>query len=371
MASNDSGEKTEKPTPKKLKEGRKQGQVARAPDVIAWVGVLVVSMLIPGLISKLGEAMAGTLEHIGLVVEHPEPGLALRALGEMAAAAVAAMVPILAAVMIVGVVGGAAQGGARPYATRIKPKGARLNVFSSAKRMFGMQGLWELVKQLLKTALIGLLVWQAVTNLVPLVMGSGALPLTQIIATVANALITMVRTIAVAALVIAAADYFVSWRRTRKQLMMSRKEIKDEYKQQEGDPMVKSQIRQRAMAMSRNRMMAEVADADVVLVNPTHVSVALKYSPGRGAPRVVAKGAGVLAKRIRELAAENRVPVVEDIPLARGLYAACELGDEIPPELYTAVAKVLAFVMALRQRGTHAGIHRSGELAMAAAVARR
>ncbi len=110
--------------------------------------------------------------------------------------------------------------------------------------------------------------------------------------------------------------------------------------------------------MSRNRMIAQVADADVVLVNPTHVAVALRYEPGSGAPRVVAKGAGHVAARIRKVAADKRVPMVEDMPLARALHAACELGQEVPPHLYVAVARVLAFVMALRRRGAAQGIHR-------------
>ncbi|MFP5358987.1 MAG: flagellar biosynthesis protein FlhB [Actinomycetes bacterium] len=147
-------------------------------------------------------------------------------------------------------------------------------------------------------------------------------------------------------------------KRNRKQTRMSKKEISDEHKQSEGDPHVKGQRRARQIAMSRNRMMAAIAGADVVLVNPVHVAVALTYEPGTGAPRVVAKGRGHIAARIRAEAMDKRVPMVEDIPLARALHAACELGDEIPMHLYAAVARVLAFVMALRRRGAAAGMHR-------------
>jgi flagellar biosynthetic protein FlhB len=139
---------------------------------------------------------------------------------------------------------------------------------------------------------------------------------------------------------------------------MTRREVKEEHKQSEGDPQLKGAIRSRQLAMSRNRMMSEVAKADVVLVNPTHVAVALRYDPARGAPRVVAKGAGAVAARIRERAGEHRVPMVEDVPLARALHAQCDLGQEIPGELYEAVARVLAFVMALRRRGSAGGTHR-------------
>jgi flagellar biosynthetic protein FlhB len=145
-----------------------------------------------------------------------------------------------------------------------------------------------------------------------------------------------------------------------KKLKMSRYEIQQEHKQSEGDPHMKAHRRSRALAMSRNRMMAEVATADVLLVNPTHVAVALKYEPARGAPRVVAKGADEVARRLREKAEEARVPMVQDIPLARALHASCELGQEVPPQLFTAVARVLAFVLHLGARGVRGGFHRPG-----------
>src|SRR5690606_17438233 len=135
------------------------------------------------------------------------------------------------------------------------------------------------------------------------------------------------------------------------------KEVKDETKNTDGDPLIKAQRRSRQLAMSRNRTIAAVGGSDVVLVNPTHIAIALKYEPGKSAPRVVAKGAGVVASRIREEAEAKAVPIVRDVPLARALHATCELGDEIPVELYTAVARVLAFVMALKRRGSKGGVH--------------
>jgi flagellar biosynthetic protein FlhB len=145
-----------------------------------------------------------------------------------------------------------------------------------------------------------------------------------------------------------------------KKLKMSRYEIQQEHKNSEGDPHMKAHRKSRALAMSRNRMMAEVATADVLLVNPTHVAVALKYDASKGAPRVVAKGAGEIAAKLRERAAAARVPMVQDIPLARALHASCELGQEVPPQLFTAVARVLAFVMHLGARGVKGGFHRPG-----------
>jgi flagellar biosynthetic protein FlhB len=169
---------------------------------------------------------------------------------------------------------------------------------------------------------------------------------------------TLMRDVALAGLVMGLADYAYQRRRVGKQLRMSRHEVKQEHKQSEGDPLLKGAIRSRQMAMSRNRMMSAVADADVVLVNPTHVAVALRYQPDRGAPRVVAKGAGHVATRIREAADRHRVPMVADVPLARALHAACELDQEIPVELFTAVAHVLAFVLSLRAKGASSGTHR-------------
>jgi len=140
---------------------------------------------------------------------------------------------------------------------------------------------------------------------------------------------------------------------------MTKKEVRDEHKQTEGDPLVRSALRGRQLAMARSRMMAAIPTADVVVTNPTHIAVALHYEPSRGTPRVVAKGAGVVAARIREIAEEHRVALVEDVPLARALHASCEVGQVIPPELYQAVAQVLAFVYGHRARGTAAGRHHS------------
>jgi flagellar biosynthetic protein FlhB len=169
----------------------------------------------------------------------------------------------------------------------------------------------------------------------------------------------LMRDIAAAGLAAAAVDYAVQRRRTGKQVRMTKKEVRDEHRQSEGDPLVRSALRSKQLAAARGRMMAAVPEADVVLVNPTHVAVALKYEPGAGTPRVVAKGAGVVATRIREAAEEARVALVEDVPLARALHASCEVGQEIPPELYHAVAQVLAFVLSRRAAGVPPTRYRS------------
>jgi flagellar biosynthetic protein FlhB len=357
-------DRTEKPTPKRLKEGRKQGQVPRSQDLAAWAGVLAVTFVLPGLVSGVSESLTTLFARLPDVMAQPSIEGVMPIVTDAASGAALACIPMLAVVTLAAVVAGVAQGGTRPYGTRLKPKFARVSPLQGFKRMFGAQGAWELVKSLLKTGVVGWLAYRAVMSLADLVMGSGSLPLGATLATVGASAMSTIRIVAVAALLLGVADYFVSRRRVNKQMLMSRKDIKDEMKQAEGDPMVKASLRRRAMMIARNRMMADVATADVVMVNPTHVAVALRYSQGLGAPRVVAKGAGAVAARIRELAAENRVPMVEDVPLARALYKACDVGEEIPADFYTAVAQVLAFVMGLRARGAAAGLHRNRSLAL-------
>jgi len=364
VADKGAADKTEKPTPKKLQEGRKQGQVPRSPDLAAWAGVLVMTYVLPAAVAGVGDGIRTMLEAVPALMAEPSVEEAMRVAGELVKTAALALVPMLAVLFLTAIVSGVAQGGARPYGARLKPKFARINPGAGLKRMVGPQGAWELAKSLVKTSVVAVLAYRLVMDVSTLVLGSGALPLAVIVGTIGGAALNLVRVVAVAALVIGAADYLVARRRIMKGMMMSRKDIKDEMRQSDGDPMVKGEIRRRAMMMSRNRMMAAIPEADVVMVNPTHVAVALKYTAGFGAPRVVAKGRGVIAARIRKVAADNRVPMVEDIPLARALHSACEVGEEVPAEFYTAVAQVLAFVMGLKAKGSAGGMHRARELAL-------
>jgi flagellar biosynthetic protein FlhB len=242
----------------------------------------------------------------------------------------------------------------------MKPTLKKLNPFPGIKRMFGTHGLWEATKAVIKTGALLTVVITTSDRAQSLVSASGALPLAAITTTFADSAVLMFRVVSVTGLAIAVADYVVVRKQIMKKLKMSRYEIEQEHKQSEGDPHVKAQRRAAQLAMSRNRMMSDVATADVLLVNPTHVAVALKYESDRGAPRVVAKGADEIAAKLRELAAEARVPMVQDIPLARALHASCELGQEVPAQLFTAVARVLAFVMQLSSRGVRGGFHRPG-----------
>jgi flagellar biosynthetic protein FlhB len=367
----DSADKTEKATPKRKREAAKQGQVARSPDLTGWAGMLAATFMFPAAFAGVQQQVTQLMLSLPDVSKASDVAKTQQVLRDALLGSAMAILPMLLGIALVVLIMGVAQGGARPYGSRMKPKFSRINPFSAAKRMVGPQGAWELTKNLLKTTAVGIAVWRSAVGLIPLIGSSGTIPLTDVVSALGAIILQTVRWVCIVALALSAADYLVARRRVNKQTMMSRKEVTDEMRQSDGDPMLKSAIRQRMMAMSRNRMMQEVATADVVLVNPTHVAVALRYVPGRGAPRVVAKGQGVVAARIRELAAENRVPMVEDIPLARALNKACDIGAEIPADFYTAIARVLAFVMTLRQRGAASGLHRRADVELAAAAAAR
>jgi flagellar biosynthetic protein FlhB len=266
------------------------------------------------------------------------------------------LAPILAAAVVGAIVGSLASGGITTK--RFKARFEQFDLVKGSARLVGKQALWEGAKALLKTGVVGVALWIAIQGALPLLTASGGLPVSSIVSSASGVIVAILQSAIVAGIVLGAIDVLVVSRRNRQHTMMTKQEIKDESKSTEGDPHIRSQRRGRQMQISRNRMMAAIAGADVVMLNPTHVAVALAYEPGKSAPRVVAKGAGEVAARIRERAAEHRVPMVQDVPLARALYSACEVGQEIPEELYGAVARVLAFVMSLKRRGAALGVHR-------------
>jgi flagellar biosynthetic protein FlhB len=352
-----SEERTERATPKKLKESRKEGRVARTQELGAWTSVLLVAVTLHTLAGRgLGSVRALMLQSFTLTASAHTSEAVI-----MFRHAVVIMfvmtVCIGGAVLVVGVAAATAQGGLFFATKSLKPQWSRLNPLQGAKRLFGPHALWEGAKMLVKSSVVGLFVWHSVHGLMPVVGGLMPIPVAIQYATAAAT--GLMRDIAVAGLAAAAVDYAVQRRRTGKQVRMTKKEVRDEHRQSEGDPLVRSALRSKQLAAARGRMMAAVPEADVVLVNPTHVAVALKYEPGVGTPRVVAKGAGVVATRIREAAEKARVALVEDVPLARALHASCEVGQEIPPELYHAVAQVLAFVLSRRAAGVPPTRYRS------------
>lgn len=354
------GEKTEKPTPQRIKKARKDGQVPRTQELGTWAGVAVASALLPMIVQNGFDEAQELFLQIRAVARQPEDAAVSALLGQALSAFLTTVLPLCLGLMVVGVAASASQGGVTVATKAMKPTMKKLNPFPGMKRMFGTQGLWEATKAVIKTTALAVVVIVTSDRAQGLVSSAGALPLSAVADTFADSAILMFRVVAATGLVIAVADYVVVRKKMMKQLKMSKYEIQQEYKQSEGDPFMKAHRRGVQLSMSRNRMMAEVAEADVLLVNPTHVAVALKYEAARGAPRVVAKGAGEVAAKLREIAAEARVPMVQDIPLARALHASCELGQEVPPQLFTAVARVLAFVMHLGARGVCGGLHRPG-----------
>lgn len=351
------GEKTEKATPKRRKKARRDGQIGNSRELGTWLGLLAATFVLPHVVRTVLSNSTDSLVQVGAIIRTPDVGTAMIMAREAATAAFKAVLPLALVIAGVAVVSVAVQGGIFFSPKAFKPQVKRLNPMHGFKRMFGPQGLWELIKALLKTSALALVVYMAVRKLIPTLYGAGSMTLTALLGTAVSTALTVLRYAAVAGIVMAVGDFVVVRRRNNKALKMSKQEIKDEMKSSEGDPHIRGQRRARALAMARNRMMADIPSADVVLVNPTHVAVALRYDPKRGAPRVVAKGSDHLAAKIREIAETHRIPMVRDVPLARTLYATVEVGQEIPPDLYKAVATVLAFIMTLRKRGSTAGTH--------------
>lgn len=350
--------KTEDPTPKKLREARKEGQVPRTADLSTWTGIAAGAAALPFTCRLLADTFTGLLhERLAGVVADPSPARALAVLAQLPRDVLVPLAPVALAALVGAVLGTAVQG-VYPTGKTLRPKLNRMSPKQGLQRMFGKRAVWEAVKALVKVIAIGLVVLVLARSMVPALLGSGLMPLGTVLEHTRSGVETLLWACAVTGVVLAGADYAFQRRTVMKQLRMTPREIKDEHRQTEGDPMVKGAIRSKQLAMSRNRMLSQVATADVVLVNPTHIAVALKYERGRGAPRVVAKGSGGLALKIRERARENRVPVVEDKPLARTLYRVCDLDDEIPAELYLAVAKILAFVMTAGRPSPTAGARR-------------
>lgn len=351
----DSGERSEQATQKRMREVHQKGQIGRSQDLGAWIGIAAAAVMMPAAIGNAAAAGSDQLRAVQRVIADPSIGtmddVFHGALGSMAGT----LGPMLGVVLVTVVAAAVAQGGV--HARKLTPQPDHFDPVAGLKRVFGTQAMWNGAKALLKTAVVGLVLWAAVQALVPVLMTSGSLPLSAVLDAAAAGAGTLLRAAIAAGLVLAALDVLVVIRRNRKRTMMTKREVKDENKHSEGDPLVKSQRRSRQLAMSRNRMVQAIGTADVVMTNPTHYAVALKYEPGKSAPRVVAKGAGPVAEMIRQRAVEERVPVVQDIPLTRALHAACELGHEVPVDLYTPVARVLSFVMALKARGAAAGTH--------------
>lgn len=339
-----------------MKDVREKGKLSRSQDLTAWSGIAAAAATMPLVLNAGFNQGAEQLVGVRTIADDPEPEVALALLAEGMLSFFAILWPMFAAVVAAVALGAAIQGGV--HFRRFRLKAEHLKPVEGLKRVFGTQALWQGAKALLKTLAVGSMLVVVIQFLMPGLLTVGAMPLTAVLSQAGSGTMLLLQASIVAGVLLAVLDIMVVSRRNRKHTMMTKQEIKDETKRTDGDPLIKSQRRSRQLEISRNRMIAAVADADVVVVNPTHVAVALQYTPGAGgAPKVVATGVELLALRIREEATAQRVPVVRDVPVARQLQAQCKLGQEIPHDMFAEVARILAFVMALKARGAAAGTH--------------
>ena len=322
-----------------MKEVRSKGKLQKSQDATSWLAVGAVAIMLPATISAGTEAATKQLFAVENAAINPTPETALNALTDGLSSIMPTITMMLILAVVVIIAGAALQGGI--HFKKFAGKFEQFNIVAGIKKTFGGQAMWGGVKALLKTAVVGLTLYWVIQGLIPTLMSSGGLPIQALINAASAGTASLLQTAVVAGLILAAADVLMVARKNRKQTKMSKKEVADENKSTDGDPLIKSQRRSRQLAMSRSRMISSVADADVVLVNPTEYAVAVKYEPGKSAPRVVAKGKGVIAARIRSEAETTGVPMVKDIPLTRALHAACQLGQEIPIEHYNSVARIL------------------------------
>jgi flagellar biosynthesis protein FlhB len=347
--------RTEKPTPKRREDARKKGQIARRPELSAAVGFLaglvMLRLLSEHLLSHLTVFISGTMLYAA--TDAALTPLAVTKLLVDAVARLAVLVlPIIAAVLVAGVASNFAQGGLTFTPNLLKPRGERFNPLANLKQAIGINGTLQFVKGIVVIAAIVAVCYTPVRQALgeaPVLLGA---PAPHILLTVGALIYQVGLRAGVVIFIVALLDYAYGWYRHEKSLKMTKQEIRDEYRQQEGDPMVKSQRRRAARAMLQRHIAAEVPKADVIITNPTHFAVALQYDrENYAAPIVVAKGADDMARRIREIASAHDVMIIENPPLARSLYRTVEIGKMIPPELFRAVAEVLAYVFRQRAAG--------------------
>lgn len=349
------GEKTEPATPKKLKDAREEGQVAKSMEVIT---ACMLFGLFLGLKLFVGYIGNGFLERFiqiygsisSIVSGQVTKNTMLAVVQECIIAIVLISAPIIIIAFVVAVVTNVAQVKWAPTLKPLKPKPDKLSPIKGMKRLFSKDKLVELLKSIAKVAVLSYIVYDTLKDEYGLLFQFYRFEIGTAIVVIGNLIIDIGIKIAAFFLVIAAADYFYQKRKFSEDMKMTKQEIKDEYKNSEGDPQVKGKIKARMRESSQRRMMQSVPDADVVITNPTHLAVALKYDRDTStAPIVVAKGADYVAEKIKETARENKVEIVENKPVARMLYYNVEIDQEIPPELYQAVAEILAYVYGLKQ----------------------
>lgn len=344
----DTSDKTEKATPKKRAELRKKGQVMQSREVtsnlillITFIAIRVFgSFLYQEISSVFRVFLTGTSQY-----NLQEPAEAMRIFSFVVFKILKMTAPFFIIVVLMGFLGSYVQIGFLFTTETLKPKFSNLNPINGIKRLFSVRSFFELLKSIAKVIIISWVAWSSIKSEFNDMMKLMNLEIGPLIMYIINTSLDIAIKICFALLAVSIVDYFFQWRRHEKDIRMSKQEIKEEYKQLEGNPEIKSRIKQKQREISMRRMLQEVPKADVVITNPTHFAVAIKYEPEKmSAPYVVAKGADYMAQRIKQIAMDNKVHIMENKPLAQALFSTVDVGKAVPPELYKAVAEVLAFV---------------------------
>lgn len=351
------GEKTEDPTAKKLEDARKEGQVAKSKEIANAFGLLSLFILMKVYVGSMGnsliESFSGVYTQIPDVIQMYGGRIPVAAITTLVKGMMLRLLlviaPILAVGVIVAVVCDVVQVKWKPTGKPLQPKFNKLNPISGFKRIFSPNSVMELVKSIAKIGIVCYVAYSFLKDRLGAVFLMYDIGLNQAIGLIGEIVTDLGIRISAVYMVIAFLDLAYQKYKFKNDMKMTKQEVKDEYKNQEGDPQIKGKQRQRMQEASRRRMMQQLPEADVVITNPTHYAVAIKYDPDRyDAPYVLAKGEDYLAQKIKEIARENDVEIVENKPLARMLYANVDIGGLVPPELYQAVAEVLAFVYHLK-----------------------
>ncbi|HEX2113314.1 MAG TPA: flagellar biosynthesis protein FlhB [Alphaproteobacteria bacterium] len=351
---NDDSQKTEDPSQRRLDDAHSKGQVPSSREINHWfimfAMVLSVTIFLPGALQRITHSLTVFFESPHAIPIDPGGvhGLLTRLLLTIGIA----VAPIFGLLLLSGIAASLLQVGPLFSAHPMKPELSKISPIKGFERIFSSQALVEFVKGIIKLAVVGTVVWFLMWPEFDRLENFFDYDMPALVAVLNSLSLRLIATILAVMAVIAGADWFYQRFAHLRKLRMSRQELRDEQKDTDGDPLVKGRLRQIRMERARRRMMQEVPKADVVITNPTHFAVALRYDQTTmAAPRVVAKGADLVARRIRELAEEHKVPIVSNPPLARALYASVELDQEIPPEHYKAVAEVIGYVMKLRRAG--------------------
>ena len=353
------GEKTEPATSKKLNDIRKEGQVAKSKELITAVSLMSLFIILKIYLSKLGTGLIDVYTQvynsISKVVDDSYNGLPIRTAGSVMQQVIIDMIklviPILLVAIVIAILGNMLQQKWMVTAKPLQPKFSKISPISGFKRMFSVRQLVELIKSIAMISIIMIVVYNTVKSKMNILLTFYDVGLNTALSTIGSIIIDLGIKISAVFLIVGFADLFYQRIKFKNDNMMTKQEIKDEFKNTEGDPQVKGQIKRRMQEVSRRRMMQQLPEADVVITNPTHFAVALKYEPDAGkAPVVIAKGADYLAFQIKDKAKEYNIAIVENKPLARILYHNIDIGMEIPPELYRAVAEILAVVMRTNNR---------------------